>query len=55
MNTQVAKFEPPRLPYHPAIQERFVVRASEWKALVGAEVIWWVTPVSTAEAKRQSP
>jgi phage recombination protein Bet len=36
MNTQVAKFEPPRLPYHPAIEERFGVSASEWKALVEA-------------------
>ncbi len=32
----VAQFQPPRLPYHPALQERFGVDASGWKALVEA-------------------
>jgi phage recombination protein Bet len=32
----VAVFQKPRLPYHPAIEERFGVKAAEWKALVEA-------------------
>lgn len=32
----VAQFQPPRLPYHPVMQERFGVDASGWKALVEA-------------------
>lgn len=33
---EVAIFQKPRLPYHPAIDERFGVKAAEWKALVEA-------------------
>lgn len=32
--TAVATVAPPRLPYHPAIQERFGIDQSEWRALV---------------------
>lgn len=32
----VAEFQPPRLPYHPAISERFQIDKSSWKALVEA-------------------
>jgi len=32
----IVKFQAPRLPYHPAIKERFGVDASGWKALVEA-------------------
>lgn len=33
---EVAVFQPPRLPYHDAIQERFGVDKAGWNALVGA-------------------
>lgn len=33
---EVVAFSPPRLPYHPAIQERFGIDKSGWKALVEA-------------------
>lgn len=32
----VAVFQPPRLPYHPSIEERFGIDRSSWKALVEA-------------------
>lgn len=32
-NQQVARLAPPRLPYHPAIEETFGVSRSQWKAL----------------------
>jgi phage recombination protein Bet len=35
-NQQLAIIRPPRLPYHPAIEERFGVDRSGWKALVEA-------------------
>jgi phage recombination protein Bet len=31
---QVAVFQPPRLPYHPAIEERFGINIGAWKVLV---------------------
>jgi phage recombination protein Bet len=34
MNTNLPVLAPPRLPYHPAIEERFGVDKSAWKALV---------------------
>lgn len=33
---EVVAFSPPRLPYHPAVQERFGIDKSGWKALVEA-------------------
>lgn len=36
MSNQVAVFNPPRLPHHPKIQERFGIDASQWIALVEA-------------------
>lgn len=39
----VQAFAPPRLPFHPAIQERFGVTKAEWKALVEA-----VFPLATS-------
>jgi phage recombination protein Bet len=32
----LVKFQPPRLPYHPVMEERFGVSAVQWKALVEA-------------------
>lgn len=46
----VAQFQPPRLPYHPALQERFGVDASGWKALVEAVYPLAKTPDSVAMA-----
>lgn len=36
MGTEVAQIDPPRLPYHPGIQERFNLGVGEWKALTDA-------------------
>lgn len=36
MSTDVAIIAPPRLPYHPAIEERFGIDKASWKALVEA-------------------
>lgn len=33
---EVAVIQPPRLPFHPAVQERFGIDRSQWKALVEA-------------------
>lgn len=46
----IAQFQPPRLPYHPALQERFGVDASGWKALVEAVYPLAKTPDSVAMA-----
>lgn len=35
-STALAQFSPPRLPYHPAIEDRFGIDKSGWKALVEA-------------------
>lgn len=35
-STAVAVFQPPRLPWHPAIEERYGVDRGQWKALVEA-------------------
>jgi phage recombination protein Bet len=42
-NTQIATFKPPRLPFHPEIENRFGVTKAEWKALVEA-----VFPLATS-------
>lgn len=42
-NTQVARFNPPRLPHHPEIENRFGIGKAEWKALVEA-----VFPLATS-------
>lgn len=36
MANEVAKFQEPRLPYHPVLEERFGVTKTAWKALVEA-------------------
>lgn len=42
-NSQIATFKPPRLPFHPEIENRFGVTKAEWKALVEA-----VFPLATS-------
>lgn len=36
MNQQVVRFQEPRLPYHPALEERFQIDRGQWKVLVEA-------------------
>ena len=33
---EVARFSPPRIAYHPAVQERFGVDQAGWRALIDA-------------------
>ena len=35
---EVARFAPPRIPYHPAVQERFGIDQAGWRALIDA--VW---------------
>lgn len=46
----VANFPPPRLPYHPVMQDRFGIDASGWKALVEAVYPLAKSPDSVAMA-----
>lgn len=46
----VATFQPPRLPYHPGINDRFGIDASGWKALVEAVYPLAKSPDSVAMA-----
>lgn len=59
--TAVATIAPPRLPYHPAIEERYGVDRSQWKALVEAVFPLAKTPdavvlaLSYCKARRLDP
>lgn len=61
MSTAVATIAPPRLPYHPAIEERYGVDRSQWKALVEAVFPLAKTPdavvlaLSYCKARRLDP